>query len=252
MGTAPQEHPRFSNRFKREWHQQPAWQGSGIPNRPVPTLARAAAKVAASPAHMLGAAMVPAAVGLLLLGLAGCAQSPFGDDAATAVPPSPIKSVSEALKADPRFTDFNQVISVAGLAQELDDAGEITVFAPTNAAFAQSDPGWRASLAPHQRATGGSAIWRRQAWIEGAFITGSHPASEFAGKLQDVRSVDGTVFHVDGRVPGAVTVTTGAQRPAGIGFATVKPRAAHLQLQPIQTRNGLIYPVDAIIVADRN
>lgn len=251
MRSASKGDMPFHNRPGSERRQRPARHSGGILNQPASTPARLADEAPVPLAHIFGAITGYAAIGLLLLGLAGCAQ-PLGDDAAMAAPPSAMKSVAETLRADPRFTDFNQVVSFAGMSQELDDAGEITVFAPTNAAFAQSDPSWRVNLAPEQRATGGAAIWRRQALVEAAFIVGNHPASEFAGKLQDVRSVGGTMFHVDGRVPGAVTITTGVQRATGMGFAAVKAHVAHLQLSPIQTRNGLIYPVDAIIVADRS
>ena len=160
-------------------------------------------------------------------------------------------SVAEALRADERFSDFDEIVGFAGLTHDLDSAGEITIFAPTNAAFARSDPSWRVHVNPDQNATGGAAIWRRQALVKAARIAGRHPPAEFAGKLQDVKSVGGTVFHVDGRVPGVITITTGAQQATGMGFTAGPAHTARLQLPPIQTRNGLIYPIDAIIVADR-
>ncbi len=61
----------------------------------------------------------------LVLGLAACASTPS---------PAPL---GETLARDPNLSTFSQLAADAGLVAELSANGPLTVFAPSNAAFAQ-------------------------------------------------------------------------------------------------------------------
>ena len=124
----------------------------------------------------------------------------------------------------------------------------MTVFAPTNAAFDKSDPAWRVTATPGVSDRGGADAFNRQGLIRQAELAGVHPVSAFAGTVRDVRAVGGRVFHVDGRTPGAITITTGAVAVTGLGFTEASGRSARVEFPVIPTRNGFIYPVDGIIV----
>ena len=200
-------------------------------------------------AARLRLALLLAGVGLL--GPLGCAapasSTPDTSSAGTTEQPRS-RSIAETLKADARFTDFVDVINLAGLGDALDDLRDMTVFAPTNAAFDRSDPGWRTRATPNTSTRGGGSALKRQALIEQSELAGVHPPAEFVGKLQDVRSLDGRIFHIDGRTPGVITITTGPIPKRGMGFSRQALRTARAELPPIEAKNGLIYPVDTILV----
>jgi len=122
----------------------------------------------------------------------------------------------------------------------------VTVFAPTNAAFDKSDPAWRVNATPNVSATANGI--KRQGLIRQAELAGIHPPSEFTGKMQDVRAVDGRVFHIDRHSPGTITITASSVAQTGLGFAQTSGRSARVEFPVIPTRNGLIYPVDGIVV----
>lgn len=60
---------------------------------------------------------------LTVLGLGACASSPT---------PAPLGT---ALQRDPQLSTFNRLVTQAGLSQELNTAGPLTVFAPSDEAF---------------------------------------------------------------------------------------------------------------------
>lgn len=160
-----------------------------------------------------------------------------------------LKSIANTLKSDPRFSDFVNVVDLAGLGWDLDDATNVTVFAPTNLAFATSDPSWRTRTNLSGPDNSDTDMEARQTLMKASGVIGIHPPQDFLGKLQDVRSIGGQVFHVDGMTPGTITITTGIKGSSGMGFGhTVAGQTAHVTLLPIRAKGGLIYPVDAVIV----
>ena len=60
--------------------------------------------------------------------------------------------------------------------------------------------------------------------------------------------MNGRVFHIDGRVPGVITITTGDVATT-MGATRPVLRIANVQLPPIRAKDGLIYPVDTILVS---
>jgi uncharacterized surface protein with fasciclin (FAS1) repeats len=158
-----------------------------------------------------------------------------------------VRTIGQILKSDPRFTDFIRVVDFAGLGHELDTAHGVTVFAPTNTAFELAEPNWRATANPDTAILSGGWGQQRQHLIEQSVLSGIHPPSDFAGKMQDVRAINGSVFHVDGRGPGGISITTGPIATA-MGDVARPPRVANAQLPPIVARDGIIYPVDNILI----
>ncbi|MEL7371236.1 MAG: fasciclin domain-containing protein, partial [Myxococcota bacterium] len=55
----------------------------------------------------------------------------------TARPDDSRPSVLEALRADSRFSTLTRLLNESGVTEELDDSEDWTIFAPTDAAFAQ-------------------------------------------------------------------------------------------------------------------
>ena len=158
------------------------------------------------------------------------------------------QTTGEALRSDPRFSDYVDVLELAGLGHALTDARNLTVFAPTNSAFERSDPSWRVQATPGGASNGGAGSQNRQAVLEQSVVQGVHPVADFAGKLQNVRAMDGRIFHVDGRVAGVITITTGDPQ-ALMGATKPALQVATAELPPIKVVDGLIYPVNAILVS---
>ncbi len=98
---------------------------------------------------------------------------------------------------------------------------------------------------------GDATSLRRQDLVKTSEIAGVHPPSDFAGKLQDVQSLGGTVLHLDGRTPGVIKVSTGVVPTARFGKTASVP-TGDIKLPPIQAFNGLVYSIDAITVHDQN
>ncbi len=186
--------------------------------------------------------------GLAAIGIAGCAatMTPSAATVASSAPPQ-LQTVGEILKSDPRFTDYVRIIDFAGLGQKLDADRDVTVFAPTNAAFAHSDRHWRATANPDSSAVGGAWEYKRQALIEQSFLDGVHPPAEFAGQTQDVRARNGSIFHVDGRKPDVISITMGPTARV-MGSPRSRPQVASAELPPIMARDGIIYPVNNILL----
>jgi uncharacterized surface protein with fasciclin (FAS1) repeats len=181
--------------------------------------------------------------------LMGCAtsQAPAAPVMAVTAPQRE-QTIGEALRNDPRFSDYVDVVELAGLGHQLTDARDLTIFAPTNNAFESSDPSWRVHATPGTASNGGAGSQRRQAILEQSGLQGVHPVADFAGRLQDVRAIDGRIFHVDGRVAGVITITTGDTHSL-MGSKKTTLRVATAELPPIVVKNGLIYPVDTILVS---
>lgn len=157
------------------------------------------------------------------------------------------ESLATVLNNDPKFSDFGHVIAFAGLRHGLDDATNITIFAPTNAAFRSSDPGWGVYV---NVGSAGSMV-KLQKLVRASEIPGIHPPDQFIGKLQDVGSFGGFTFHMDGLTSGTISFTTkpiGPSYEAGVEAMTYPVKVAHLRLPPIRTAHALIYAVDEIIV----
>ncbi len=161
--------------------------------------------------------------------------------------------MTQTLQGRPEFSDFRNVVKLAGLWNSLDTSQGLTILAPTNAAFDHSDPGWRGNMLPQFSVQGGNnaSTYKRQVLIKTAEIAGVHPPSDFIGKLQDVRTVGGDILHIDGRTPGIVTITSGSTPVSQFGVSPSRS-SANMQMPPLQTSNGLIYSLDAITVKDTN
>jgi uncharacterized surface protein with fasciclin (FAS1) repeats len=157
--------------------------------------------------------------------------------------------VATTLATNPNFSDFVTELRITGLWSSLQDAQNVTIFAPTNAAFDRTRPGWKVQLmdAMDTSATYGSKEFGYQTKLRSAFISGVHPVTDFAGKAQTVHTLGSTAYWVDGRDGSTLKVEAKAPSSAEIGMPPAPTQTAELSLPPIATSNGLIYPLNAVI-----
>jgi hypothetical protein len=154
--------------------------------------------------------------------------------------------VRSTLGADPQFSDFVMELKQAGLWSTMGGLQNVTVFAPTNAAFDRTDRAWRTEIESYQNFDGNGAGFAWQDVLRGAFIRGVHAPNEFQGKAQVVHSTGTVTYWVDGRDGSTIRVQT-KQASTGEMGATVAPAKTAMLAQPIAANGGLIYPMDAVV-----
>jgi uncharacterized surface protein with fasciclin (FAS1) repeats len=159
------------------------------------------------------------------------------------------ESVASALQSNPEFSDYVSEAKVAGLWHTLEHAKAITIFAPTNEAFAPYGKNWRAHLfqdSLQERGTSDMFHSEHQTFVESSIVPGTHPEHAFRGKVTRVRSVSGYYFTVDGTHPGKLVINPQlASMDATIGFTPPKDKTTKAGA-PIAADNGVIYPTDGL------
>ena len=169
---------------------------------------------------------------------------------ATGAPrPAAASDLATTLDNDPQFSDFVTQLRSCGLWFSVENAQNVTIFAPTNAAI-EKTRGWRTKLmdavSPNGGGTYGSSVFSYQNQLRGAVIRGVHPISDFRGKAQAVRSLGDTTYWVDGRDGSGIQV---AGKLPSVGMMGADPAATDTATlgAPINTDNGVIYPVDGVV-----
>jgi len=156
--------------------------------------------------------------------------------------------IATTLAQDPQFSDFVTELRIIGLWPAIADANNVTIFAPTNAAFDNTRAAWKSQLmdALDTASTYGAKRSAYEAKLRGAVVMGTHPVGDFAGKAQLVHSLGSTVYWVDGR-GNTIQVQDSPPNAGEMGMPPVQTKTAELSLPPIPTSNGLIYPINAVI-----
>jgi Fasciclin domain len=158
------------------------------------------------------------------------------------------QDVASVLQSDARFSDYVWTIKTAGLWSVLQGAKNVTIFAPTNEAFAALGPDWRANLLPRtlQDIEDTTLIRsQQQSFVLGAQVPGTYPEDQFRGQITRVRAASGYYFTVDGSQPGRLVINP---RPASTQVVIDSPPPKEGMMitadTPIVANNGLIYPTD--------
>lgn len=137
------------------------------------------------------------------------------------------RTVAETVAADATFTSLDKVIVAAGLTDTLKTIGPFTLFAPTDAAFARLPEGTLENwLKPENKAELVSVLQYH-------LVHGRVSTSE-VGRMRDARTLQGeaaVIRMTDGRV-------------------TIND--ANVSLAELPSSNGVIYPIDKVIVPIRH
>jgi len=134
------------------------------------------------------------------------------------------RRVGDLIQGDARFTTFAQAIDAAGLQDLVRGTDPITVFAPTNEAFAKLPAGTLEQLLAPENRTELAALLKRHV------VAGN--LDQYALKRQrEVATVDGDTL--------AVNLVGGKLR---VAEARVSGRQA-------VASNGTVQPIDAVLVA---
>ena len=129
------------------------------------------------------------------------------------------------LKANPNFSILVKALDAVNLSQILAGTPQLTLFAPTNAAFAALPPGVEdALLKPANLPTLQKVLTYHLVHLD-------LDASKVKGAKGPVTSVEGQPLQVDGFGP------------------TPMVDSAHILQDGVQATNGWIYPVDKVMIA---
>jgi uncharacterized surface protein with fasciclin (FAS1) repeats len=142
------------------------------------------------------------------------------------------------MTADPRFSEWVQVLEFAGLTQYAIDS-RFTAFVPTNTAFSKFPGILDTLLKGRGRAFPDSTVPVQ--FVRSHVVLDLHPLSEFAGKKATVTAVSGNPITVDGTQNGIFTVT----------WQSLNGTLASAQMtdSPLLASNAIIYPVDRVAIA---
>jgi len=139
----------------------------------------------------------------------------------------PPRNLLETVAANGAFSTLGKAIAAAGLSESLRAIGPFTVFAPTNAAFARLPEGTLENwLKPENKA-------QLIAILRYHFMNGRVSAAD-VGKLRDAPTLQGqhaTLKTSDGNV-------------------TIND--ANVTLQELKSSNGVIFPIDQVIMPTRH
>lgn len=186
------------------------------------------------------------ATGALLLTLSACVAPPPPPIAS--VPVLSAGTVGDTLISDGRFNTFVALVQRSGLMDSLRTAGAVTLFAPTDAAFNQLPATIMQDLAPQNTQQMPSPA-KLQAFVRINELPSAWPPPQFLGRRQEVQTMAGTYLIVDGTQNGGIAVTTVTVNVGGPNIAGVTtPRTARALSPAIGASNGIIYPVDNVLL----
>ena len=143
-----------------------------------------------------------------------------------------------------------ELVQGASLTDALKTASQITVFAPTDAAFTRVPDTMLRDIAPQAgNRQPNQDPQKLQALIRIHLLSSVYPPNSFIGQRVTVRDEAGTTLIVDGTQSGRIMITT---VPANVGGPNVAgattPREAQVTGQVIAADNGLIYPIDNVLI----
>jgi len=137
----------------------------------------------------------------------------------TTVSPPPEQNIVDVLTADPRFTTYLELATEAGVKDALAVLGPVTVFAPTNDAFAAMPPGQLDALR--------SDPTKLQAFLMGGMAKGRLTSDDLTSGT--------TVTGLSGN-----TLTIGRQG------STVTVNGAPLLTPELDASNGIVHPMAGV------
>ena len=141
------------------------------------------------------------------------------------------------LMARPEFSDAVEIFKYAGLTQYV-ATDKFTAFIPTNAAFEKNPTVLPQLLRDRSRAFPDTTVAVQ--FIRSHAIYDMHPLSEFAGKQQTLTAISGLPITIDGRNAGSFKVSwVSVQSDTATAYVVDKP---------IVTANGVIYPIDNVVL----
>ena len=154
----------------------------------------------------------------------------------------------DRLAGNARLSKFYQLINRAGLIGWLHSNSGLTVFAPTNRAFAVAPASIRAVIRPRRGADLRALRVRLQQLVRGHVLTVTLPPSVLIGQRRTFTAADGAQRIIDGTEAGVIAISAvPSAGPARTGVAKRPSRPAYVFGRTIAADNGIIYPIDRVL-----
>lgn len=159
------------------------------------------------------------------------------------------RTLADTLAANPQFARFLDLVTRAGAIEDLRQSDARTLFAPTDAGVATLAPSVLADLT----GSPGNARSRVRPFVLNHLVQGSLYDVDLGRGPQRLRTLNGTEIELVGEggmigirnlAPPAPTFQSGSS-PAGLHVAAAPIRVVGAA---IPASNGLIYPIDGVIV----
>ena len=164
-----------------------------------------------------------------------------------------LATIADVLAGDTRFSRFLDLLARASAVDILRQAGPITVFAPTDQAFAGAPAGILQDLLGTTGSGQNQGDAERQrvlALINYHIVPGAFRQEEIAGADRRLRTLNGADLQVSGSA-GNLRLQNPApgQQIAGFGAAGMQanPQPTQVSGPPVVASNGVIYPVNQIL-----
>jgi uncharacterized surface protein with fasciclin (FAS1) repeats len=161
-----------------------------------------------------------------------------------------VRTLADVLAGDSRFTSLLDLVSRGGLVEDFRQGSQITLFAPTNEAFAGAPANLMAGLLGRAGTQGESADRQKiGVLVKAHMVLGAFPSSALTNNLR-MRTVGGTdLMAQTDRMPirivnPAPAATLGSPSVAGRNENT---NTSEVVQADIRASNGIIHAVSAII-----
>lgn len=150
------------------------------------------------------------------------------------------KNISQIVASDPRFTTLNKALKATGLDKTLAQAKNVTVFAPTNEAFAALPADQLAQLMTPQGKQQLTTILKNHV-VQGVVAS----KDLFDNHVQ--RTMAGEIIAFD--VPTDEQIAQAQQQGGGGGpVPNVTVAGAEIIQADVQAKNGVIHVIDEVLV----
>ncbi len=164
--------------------------------------------------------------------------------------PARAADLADTLASEARFGKFVELVQRAGLTPSLRASAPLTVLAPTDEAFARVPQSMLTALSPDAaNRSPNQEPDKLQALVRIHLLAGLYGPDRIVGQAGTVTNEAGTRLVLDGTVSGRITVTSVPINVGGPNIAGVTtPREAQVVGEPIAADNGLIYPIDNVLI----
>jgi len=140
------------------------------------------------------------------------------------------------MRADPKFSDWIEILDYAGMSQYASGPDPFTAFVPTNDAFEKVPEVLAEVLRSKSRAFPETTL--QVNFVRSHVIRDIHPLSDYAGKTAKLTSVAGNPITIDGTQSGVFLVSwVSLDRIAKVRITSA----------PIRASNAIIYPFDDLV-----
>jgi uncharacterized surface protein with fasciclin (FAS1) repeats len=164
-------------------------------------------------------------------------------------PPGVRLTLAKAIASDDRLTRFAMLIARTGVDRRLDEAGQFTVFAPTDSAFGWLPAPVVESLLGRRGGAGETVVdsSRSNSVALQHVVAYSYPLARLNGTTEDLEALNGGKLHIEGAknpIELRAVNTPGVLSAPGLSF----PGTAKIVAADNFASNGVVHVIDTLLL----